>query len=217
MVTFDPSADFASIVDGLQAVTLDPRTGADVSIQHALRRAITRREVGQSNGYYTSSDVRWHLPVEECATEPKPGDVIVEGSTRWTVMEVERATFSTRWSCLCRNVAVVYSLDATVDLLKATYAKGEGGATEPTWVVVESDLGARIQPVSWESGVENDARRTAERFQVFIASALTLDAGGVYRLRDQDGRLFSVLSMTGSERIGELQTIDAEAVLWPRS
>jgi hypothetical protein len=101
-VGFDPSTDLVDVADGLEAVTLIPRRASEgTTIAHALPRMVSLREAAASGGQYTQADVRWHLPVEEYATRPALGDVIQDGDgTRWTVLEVEKATMGTRWGCL---------------------------------------------------------------------------------------------------------------------
>ena len=56
-------------------------------------------------------------------------------------------TLGTRWRCTTRSLVVVYGLDDTITILKATYVQGEGGAAEATWIPWRTGLRARIQPV----------------------------------------------------------------------
>ena len=81
MSDLDPRTDFFDVVDGLEAVTL-LRTGSSnpCMIPHALRRAITVAEAAASDGRYTNTDVRWHLPAAECLASPRLGDLIADGS-----------------------------------------------------------------------------------------------------------------------------------------
>jgi hypothetical protein len=137
-LNLDPSGDFPQAADATEAVTLRRRGTSPGSpgtvVPHALRRAVTTREAAQSHGRYTASDVTWHLPTGELPESPRLGDVIADGEgRRWTVLEVQLATLGTRWRCTARDLAIVYALDDTVTVLKASYAKGEGGAAEATW------------------------------------------------------------------------------------
>lgn len=214
-MTFDPSQDFADVIDAAEAVTLVPRGGsASTAIAHALPRAVSTRESIASNGQYTTADVRWHLPVTECAAQPAIGDVILDGDcVRWTVMEVQKATVGTRWVCTCRDVAIAYGLSDTITILRATYAKGDGGATEPTWTTWKTGVRARIQPEQAEMAVELDLRHTVRRVAIYVAEQLELDHR--HRIKAQDGTVYKVTGYTAAERVGELETIAAEETPWP--
>jgi len=92
-MSFDPSSDFAEVVDGVESVTLNRRGstpgGTGEAVQNALRRAVTVAEAAHSGGRFTASDVTWHLPCSELSNRPRLGDVITDGDgRRWTVLEV---------------------------------------------------------------------------------------------------------------------------------
>ena len=219
-LNFDPSADFAAAADGAEAVTLQRRGSAPGSpgtdVAHALRRAVTTREAAESNGYYTASDVTWHLPTEELGDAPELGDVITDGDGRhWTVLEVQLATLRTRWRCATRSLAIVYALDDTITVLKATYVKDDGGAAEPTWWPWKTGVRARIQPQAAKADSEHQARQTTARYRIFVEEDLAVDH--THRIEGPDGAIYKITGVTGAERIGELQTIEAEVTPWPSS
>lgn len=208
-LVFDPSTDFEDITDGLEAVTLDRRgSSSNVSVTNALQRAVSTREVLASDGKYRTGDVRWHLPVAECASAPSLGDALVDAaSARWIVLAVVEATLSNRWACVCRNVAIAYGLDDTVDILAATYSKGTGGAAEASYKVWKTGIRARIQPESTTPETVGGARKTSRRYQILLGEEFALTHQ--HQVRDVQGAVYQVESMTGAERIGELSTITA--------
>lgn len=214
-VTLDLSADFADVVDNLQTVTLLRRESDEsVAIAHALRRAVTSDEAAESDGRYTAADVRWHLPVEECAAQPALGDAIVDSTgTRWTVLDVQNATLGSRWACTCRDVAIVFGLDSTITIEEATYAKGTEGASEPTWRTWRAGVRARIQPDRAEPLTQNETRIMQRRFLIYCDATLDLDHN--YRIKGRDGRIYKVTAVYNAERIGEATTIEAEVTPWP--
>jgi hypothetical protein len=210
---FDPAADFAAAADGSEAVTLLRRGDAPGSpgsvVAHALRRAVGVREAAESNGHYTASDVVWHLPVEELGDPPHLGDVIADAAhQQWTVLEVQLVTLRTRWRCAARSLAIVYALDDTITILKAAYTKSSGGAAQAVWQTWKTGVRARIQPAAAAVGSQHRARQTARRAQIFVVENLALDHH--CRIQGPDGSVYRVLGSTGAERIGELQTIEAE-------
>ena len=136
-LSFDPSSDLTA-ADGIQNVTLMRRGAAagssGTSVTGALLRAVTTREAARSNGKCTASDVVCHLPGGELGDGPRLGDVIVDADgRRWTILDAALCTLKTRWRCTARNLAVVYVLDDTVTILKASFTKSDGGAAEATW------------------------------------------------------------------------------------
>lgn len=213
-VGFDPSGDFETICDGLEAVTLKHRGGPSESITHAMQRALNTREIAASDGKYLGGDIRWHLPNAEVSRQPMPGDKIIDAaSNQWIILDAQHATLENRWRCVVRNPRIAYGLDDTVDVLEATYAKGIGGADEPTWKVKWTGIRARIQPVTMDVAVEHDARRTRVTHRVFIAEDLAIT--DKHRVRDREGTLYKVTAYTRAENIGELQTLDVEETPWP--
>ena len=161
-----------------------------------------------SGGHYTAGNVVWHLPVEELPDAPLLGDLIVDGDAgRWTILEVDRAAMQTRWQCLARNLAIAYGLDDTVAILRADYGKGDGGATEPTWRTWKTGVRARIQPAETDIDTEHRTRRARSRFQIFLEEDVALDQ--THLIRGPDGAIYQIRGTRGTERIDELQTIDA--------
>ena len=217
-LAFDPSDDLAQVADGLETVTLARRGstpgGPGTAITHALRRSMTMREAAASDGRYTVHDVVWHLPVAELVEPPRLGDMIQSGDGRqWTVLEVRGATLAARWRCTTRSLAVVYGLDNTITILQATYVKGDGGAAEATWLTWRTGVRARIQPDQSSIASQHEARQTTTRCKIFIEEQLALDQ--THRIEGPDGTIYKVLGVTCAERLGELQTIEAESTPWP--
>jgi len=212
---FDPGDDFAAVTDQLQPVTLSrPDGGATAQVAHALRRVMTTSEARQSGGKYTAGDVAWHLPASELTTLPRLGDVIIDGQGgRWTVLVVHRATIDTRWRCVCRNLALVHGLDDFVDVEKATYTKGSGGAAEPSWKAWRTGLRARIQPAGARREDTRDRGATTRRFVVFVAEPLAVDH--THRIKGPDGTIYRVTGHAKAERIDALTEIHAVADNWP--
>ena len=212
------STDLATVADGLEAATLVGR-GMEAGspgtvVHHALRRAVTTHEAAASEGRYTASDVTWHLPVAEAPVAPRLGDVLRDAAgRRWMVLDVARTTLGSRWRCATRSLAIVMGLDDTITVLRASYAKGDGGAMEPTWQPWKTGIRARIQPTTTRSEIQHDARVATIRCTIYVEEVLSLDP--TYRIQGPDGLVYKVVSTTGPDRIGELQSIEAEVTPWP--
>jgi hypothetical protein len=151
----------------------------------------------------------WLLPIAELPESPRLGDVVLDGDGhRWTILEVERMTLTGRWSCKTRNVAIAYGLDDTIAVLKATYAKSDGGAVEPTWQVWKTGIRARIQPLEMEMATDVTRHVATRRYRIFVEEDIEVDSRCC--IRGPDGTLYTITSSIGIERIGEMQVIEAE-------
>jgi hypothetical protein len=223
---FDPSADFAEVVDGAEAVTLlrrgsDPG-GAGTPVAHALRSAAITSEVAfyshsdvrkqmAAGGHCTSADVVWHLPVVELPLAPQLGDTILDGDDqRWTILDVKRAVRGTRWRCAARNLVVAHGLDDTISVLKAAYVKGSCGAAEAVWQTWKTGVRARIQPEELAIQTDAQSRRTVQQYRIILADDLAIDQS--HLILGPDGTTYRVVSSLGAERIGEMQIIEAEVM-----
>ncbi len=209
---FDPSDDFPSVADGLEAVTVT-RLGslAATAVAHVLRQAVHTREAERSQGRYTAADVAWNLPASEMPEPPRPGDAIIDAAgQRWTVLEVSQVTLRNRWRCVARNLAVFHGLDDFIDLEKAEFAKGDGGAEEPTWHVWKAGLRARIQPATAEIRAEHERQTAAAQFKVFLEDETPLDH--TLRIRGPDGTIYAITGYRKAEAIDALMEIDAVRV-----
>ena len=220
---FDPSSDLADVADGTETVTLYRRGttpgSPGTTLVGALRQAVRTREARSRNrgntwkeiasgGQYTAGDVLWHLPQGQLAESPRLGDLIVDADARrWTILETIDSALQTRWRCIARNLAIAHGLDDTVTILRATYAKGTGGAAEPTWGVWKTGVRARIQPAEARVTTRHLARRTDSRFQILLEEDVPLDH--THRIQGPDGVLYRINSSNNTGRIGELQTVDA--------
>lgn len=207
-IQFDAGNDLADVADGLAQVTIRrPGSSNSTQVAHALRRMVKIREIKELDGHYRASDVTWHLPISEMTSRPRLGDVIIDtDGQRWTVLNVRKATADSRWSCTCRNLAVVHGLDRYVDIEKVTYTKSDGGADVPTWRAWKTGLKARIQPVETRSGQQHDHRVTTARFKICVAEDLAVDH--THRVKGPDGTVYRITGSRRADRIDRLMEID---------
>ena len=173
----------------------------------ALQRAVTTSEVAASDGQYTQGDVRWHLPIAEVADAPKIGDSIVDAAEDyWEVMTVQLATLSKRWLCVSRNVIVMYGLDDRVTIEVAAFSKGTGGAAERSWSTYKQ-VRANIIETTADTEVREGASRTAKQYDIVIVTDIAI--GHQHRIKDEKGKLYTIVGTTGQDEVGALQTVQA--------
>jgi hypothetical protein len=209
-MTFSVLDDFATITDGLQAVTLD-RLGSseDTAIAHALRRAVTHKEIEAGDGSTLMSDVQWNLSQVECVERPDLGDAIEDADgERWVVMSVVDATLSGRWVCLSRNMRATFGLDDEITIEKASYAKGDSGALVATWTTHKIIRG-RVQPSTAAMAIDGEANVTERRYDVILGE--NVDFGPHHRMKDAAGNVYRVLASASENQIGQPQLVTVEA------
>jgi hypothetical protein len=216
----DPSNDLSTVADGAQTVTL-LRRGRTLGeegtvITHALSRAITAGEAAMvatgdvrkqvpSGGQQQADDLVWHLPVAELPDAPQLGDVILDGDgRRWTILAVKLATLGARWRCETRDVGIKVGLDDAICV-----QKNAGSSASPRWRMWKTGIRARIQPL--ETTIDSTAATpsTTARYRIFVEE--NIDVDHTCRIRGADGTIYTILSSTGADRIGELQVIEVES------
>lgn len=207
LTTFDPSNDFANIVDGLSAVTV-----GGLNVPSTLRRQIDIREVEKSGGKYLSNDSVFHFPLTEHATQPDLGTIIADNDGNWRIVSVAKQTLNTRWRCVSRLLTIDPTSIVTIQV--ASYAIGTTGAMEPTW----SDVGQVNGQVHYKSATvehANDARHSVREAEVYFADAQTLTANN--QIVVSDGTVLKLKEWNGFDELMQLYTAKCEVVKWPHS
>jgi hypothetical protein len=97
--------------------------------------------------------------------------------------------------------------DDYVDIEKAEFAKGRGGAEEPTWRIWRAGVPAQTVPSAAEVGTGDDRQTTAVRFTVLLADGLGVDHA--MRIRGPDGALYRITGWKKPQWVGGLWEIDA--------
>jgi head-tail adaptor len=202
--------------DGLEGVHVSlPGNSTPVAVAGALRRSVTTREAEASDGTYTASDLKWHLPVAQLESAPPLGSVITAADGEpWTVLEVAAQTLGERWLCWTRNLVIAGGLNQTITIQQATWTKTASGAPQATWTDYRTDLPARVQPISSRIEVQHDQRLARVTHQVFLAEQVLVDQN--FRVL-HDGAVYNLLGYREPDRIDRLIVLDVELVPWPLS
>jgi hypothetical protein len=213
-LTFDTSADFVTVVDGLEACTVKfPGSPTSTSVTHALRRAIGIREAEASGGRYTTSDVNWRFPQSECTTRPPLGSKIIDtASVYWTVLGVDDVCLRGEWRCVTRALEVVAGLDTFVRIQRAQFTKDAAGAAVSEFFD-ETTVKARIQEIGSTSGVESKLSMVRRTFEIILAEEVTIDSE--CQIVGPDGTEYQFDSYERAETIDSLPMIMASTDPWP--
>ena len=198
---FDASGDLAAVADQLEAVTLRRRGGGPaIEIEHALRRAVSAKEIDGSGGKLAVGDLTWHLPAAEAQPAPQIGDVVVgSDARRWTILELVQSSHSGRWRAACRDLALAHGLRDVVRLQRAEWHKGTAGALVATWRDVQFGIAARISAGPAEAVVERDRGALRATFTVLLAEPLPIV--GTQRLVDSAGQVYEIVRYEPADRL----------------
>ena len=206
---FDPGDDFPAVVDALEAVTLVRADGsASVLLSAALRLAERAGQAAPTEGVYKAARLVWHLAASELPDAPRLGDAVLDAEgRRWTILAVERAAAGTRWRCQTELRQLDPARHDTIDIEQPVYTKTESGALLATWQTVADGLSARIQPVAEGPHGEPGRQWTRTRVTVYLPQGAPVDAR--CRLRDSQGRLYTICQVRSASRNDALLEIDA--------
>lgn len=204
---FDISEDFAQITDWLKPVAVD-----GVMVQNSLRRAIRSKEAAASGGKYTTSDVMFHLDRAEIDERPLFGRSIMDEDGCWTILGVDLETLANRWKCTCRQLKI--ECPCMVSIQRASFAKSQSGAMEPTWTTIAEDVPAKIEIESTEIEADRSNRTLRQNAFVYFAQ----DQGLQPADRIIDGQVtLKVISWDGIDSIEQLFRARCEVSKWPQS
>lgn len=206
---FDPGDDFAQVADGLVTVRfLRPGTSIAADVTHALSRPTQLLHVERSDWQYTVHDQVWHLPTAELPVAPQPGDVVVAGDERWTVLAAQATALGRRWRCVCRNLVALLGLDQYIDVQEAVFALGEQGDQRPSWRTTQAGVPAKIQLVTTDVTSDHARAATVTRYRIYCAEPLELTHR--HRLRGPDGVIYQIVAVQKAARIDTRIEIEAE-------
>lgn len=187
------------------------------SITHALRRAVSTREVAASGGVYRAGDTKWHLPDAEVSTSapPRVGGLLIDGDdNEWSILAVDEHTLGNRWRCWCRkNTIADLGTDSQITIKKQVYVKDEGGAAAADLTTWARSVRAKIQVEDTTPETLHHLRLTPRKATIFVQHYMPIDHRFVAVAND--GRTYKLLGYRQPERIDGLFQIDASDDPWP--
>ncbi len=107
MFPTDITTDSLAFDGGLPVTLIQKRAGMvnPVSIRNATNGPLTNRQIealGKVN--LTGTERSWSLNTADVGPAgAQPGDIIDDGTSRWTVALAELATLGNRWKCATRK------------------------------------------------------------------------------------------------------------------
>lgn len=213
----DIRSDFALYVDWLNPVTLTLRgSGAVYNITHAHRNEVRSLEHLPAGGDVRQGDTIWQFPISE-STDPIPlGSTLqvaasassssgVIDTDLWTILNITKQVWSSKWEAHCRNLVVSEGLNTQVDITQATYLSNSDGEYIPAWAILALNVRAKIQLLSDTAQRTQHVDDPAPLYQITFQSDLPFDsAASRYRIVDPQGLIYGVVSLQDLDRIDVL-------------
>lgn len=107
-MTLDLSDRFAQFVRGVQTITIVLRrhTGdVEVTTVYGLKRAINRNDIAILGAAISVDSTAWNFPTTGFGDdEPRNGDEIREGTTKWRIESVFKRGLNASYRCVCNRV-----------------------------------------------------------------------------------------------------------------
>jgi hypothetical protein len=196
--------DFATIVDGGEAITLK-RKGSATTIAVAAARRLSSRtsEAEPSGGHVAQADVEWQFPWDGATDPPRLGDAHVDAAGEcFTILAVENRPLTGRVRCTTRNLRLVYQLDDRIDVQQAVWDDPGGGPEIVGWNTLRAALPARIQPDRTEFDNTTTPPTATATYRILVGEPLDLPPDA--RFVDRLGNVYQLLEVTQAERIDAL-------------
>lgn len=192
---------------------------APETVKVAKFRALTVREQAASGGAYTARDRVCLIPAAVLRPDKvfKPADVVIRGDdSRWTALEVGLNKWQQTWRLVCRDLAVEFELDDTIDVERATINYDASGAVVKTFPpdggkVLYGNVRCRVQKRAEETVDERGIRGERTSYDVIVERQMDLNSTED-RLKWR-GLYLDNVRVRAAELITELPVI--EAVLRP--
>jgi hypothetical protein len=194
--------DFATILDGAEAITIKRRdTSATTAVAKAWRFSSETAEALASTQDVARSDVVWQFAWNDAIARPHVGDYILDAaSNTWTILSLSELGAKTRLRCVTRNLFFVHAL---VDLVTIQQATVDGGGNITGWTNLETNVPARIQPDRNVLVLKKDEPPTTDEFYRVVLG-VQIPLTHLNRIVGPDSSTYDLVEYTQAERIDAL-------------
>lgn len=198
--------DFATIIDGAEAVTLKRRGSAmTIAVPKAWRYSSIRQAAEPGVAAAVQSDVVWQFGWSDSVEKPRVGDLLIDAAHEcWTILSVEIRGNNSRLRCLTRNLRIAHELNNRVEIQQASWEDGESGPEIVGWTTLSTAVPAHIQPERTIVDDSADPSTSTSTYRVLLEDDTPLDHN--HRIVDAEGRAYRVLEYLQAERIDALPT-----------
>jgi len=204
MTVLDIHDDFATVVDGVEPITLKRRdSAATIAIAAAWRFASRTSEAEAGGGHVAQRDVVWQFAWDAANDLPRLGDTLLDATGGcFNILAVESLRAASRLRCTTRNLSLVVPWNDRVEVQQAIIEDTGGGPEITGWTTIRAALPARIQPHQLD--VDNTTSPAAATATYRIVLGEQLDLAADTRFVDALGNVYQLIEYTQAERIDAL-------------
>ena len=121
-IELNAAGDFATIVDGAEAITLKRKGSATTMAVAAARRLSSRTsEAEPSGGHVAQADVEWQLPWDGATDPPRLGDALIDAVQRRDYPLIMATTLA--WTAIISITYLITDLLYALVDPRVTYVK----------------------------------------------------------------------------------------------
>lgn len=203
-IEFNIADDFATIVDGAEAVTLKRRgTATTIALPKAWRYSSIRQAAEPGVAAAVRSDVVWQFGWSGSIEKPRVGDLLIDAAHEcWTILSVEIRGNNSRLRCQTRNLRIAHELNNRVEIQQALWEVGESGPEIIGWTTRRTAVPARIQPDRTVVDETADPPTSTATYRVLLEDDTPLDHN--HRLIDSSGVAYRIMEYSQADRIDAL-------------
>jgi len=196
--------DFATILDGSEAITLKRRDRAEtIAVATAWRFSVHLDEAVPSGGHVARTDAVWQFPWDDAVDPPRLGDSIIDSAGEcWTIQAIDEHGAKTRLRCTTRNLRVLYQLNDRIEVQRAVWEDPGSGPEIVDWLTVRAAVPARIQPERVEVDTDATPPTSTATYRVILGEQIELDHD--CRFVDPQGNVYQFVELAQAERIDTL-------------
>jgi len=200
--------DFATILDGAEAITIKRRDTSDtIAVSKAWRFSSDTAEAISGVQDVARSDVVWQFAWNDAVERPRVGDYILDAaSNTWTILSLSELGAKTRLRCVTRNLFFVHAL---VDLVTIQQATLDGSGVIVGWTTLETNVPARIQPDRNVLVLKKDEPPTTDEFYRVVLG-VQMPLTHLNRIVGPDSSTYDFVEYIQAERIDTLPVVQVK-------
>ena len=190
-------------------------TNPESVVTDCKRFDVNQRDVPSvKTGGYTSFDLVWIIPKAKLPTgvAPKPGDIVRDaGMAEYTVLDSFQNGWKTWYRLTTRNLTLAYGLSDTLVFSRPNYQNAGGTRLVTSYTTLASGIPGKV--ISTGGSYEPDLIGKRQfRDAIEVHSARWIDMMPGYRITDQTGGIYQVVSMGPPYQLDMLTQYTCERV-----
>jgi hypothetical protein len=205
-----------TIFDGQVSVTWQSADGSTERSLSAIAGPVKSTDVTGTEGGLRLVSRVWNV----CSASLQPGDLpapgdrmIDEAGLEWTIAETSWVSLSTRWRLECRRLDWSAARVQYIRLDRPTITHDSSGGAVRTWLPVEFNRPAVIQPRSMPKQDESWTRTRSQWVDVFVHETVVFQRDD--RIVTESNDVITIRDVSISSRVGEPTVVHGEMAPWP--